>query len=272
MQRTLITLLCFALGSLPVFCQVPGYLGKRLSIQAEFHSLPALNGPTANNRGLQTHYGDKGGGFAINWNAGLRAGYVISRSGQVIAQVDYFKTGMIQDAYSPTSQSFGGQEYDTHNLFYNITGVTGGIGLRNFNTVKGGLAPMGRYNGFSLNATFLSGKILDKRTSYYNLFGEEHAPLGIDPKHILLSLGFETGVNFVIKDRLLLNVGARFNLPLSPRVFRYAAGEEYDWYPYDPESNFTFAEGNTENFKTIAATRAALHNLVMLYIGIGLLP
>ncbi|MDX1913671.1 MAG: hypothetical protein SFV22_19405 [Saprospiraceae bacterium] len=271
MQRTLLALLCITLGGIPVFCQVPGYLGKRLSIQAEFHSMPALNGPTANNRGLQTHYGDKGGGFALNWNAGLRAGYVTSRSNQVLASLDYFKTGMIQDAYSPSS-SFGSPEYDSHALFYNITGITGGIGTRGFATEKGALAPMGRYSGFSLNATFLRGDILDKRTSYSDPFSESHAPLGIDAKALLFSLGFETGVNFVVKDRLLLNVGAKFNLPLSPRVYRYAFGEEYDWYPYNPDTDYTFAEGNTENFKTLATTRAALHNLVMLYIGVGLLP
>lgn len=272
MLRTLVSLLALVLSSTAVLCQAPGYLGKRLSIQAELHSLPALNGPTANNRGLQTHYGDKGGGFAMNWSAGLRAGYVYSRSGQVVASFDYLKTGMIQDAYTPSNTQIGFGEYDTHNLFYNITGLSGGIGLRSFNTEKGALAPMGRYTGFSLHANYLTGKILDKRTTYYNLFEEGHGPLGIDAQTLYFSLGVETGVNFVIKDRLLLNVGAKFNIPLSPRVVRYAFGEEYDWYPYNPDSDLTFAEGNTENFKTLAATRASLHNLVMLYIGVGLLP
>lgn len=258
-------------GSMTGFCQVPGYLGKKLSLQGEFHSFPALIGPTASNKGLQAHYGEEGGGFGLNWSAGARVGYVTSRYGQAILLVDYLKTGMIQTAYSPAAGPFGDQGYDSHELFYNLTGFSGGIGMRKFSPSKGGIAPMGRYNGYSLSGTFLKGEILDKRTSYYS-GGGQHAPLGIDPKHFTLSFGYEFGANFIVKDRLLLNLGAKLNLPLSPRILKYVLSEEGPWDPYSNVNDKTYSENNIENFKTLAVTRQAFHSFFMIYVGVGLLP
>ncbi|MFN0034348.1 MAG: hypothetical protein ACKVUS_04725 [Saprospiraceae bacterium] len=271
MLRTFLALSLLAWVSATAFCQVPGYLGKRLTVQGELHSFPAMRGPTASNRGYSVHYGDKGGGFGFNWSAGARLGYVTSRYGQVLLSVDYLKTGMIQTAFSPASGFLGEEGYDSHELFYNVRGLTAGIGTRKFKSAKGGLAPMGRYSGYSLNATFLKGEILDKRTSY-RFGGPEHAPLGIDPKHVLLSLGYEFGSNFIVKDRLLLNVGAKLNIPLSPRAFRHTFSEEESlWDPYYNNQEGK-EDGNTDNFKTLAATRYGLHSLFMFYIGVGLLP
>ena len=271
MLRTLSTLLLLSLGSMAAFCQVPGYLGKRLSLQGEFHSFPALGGPTAANKGLQVHYGEEGGGFGLNWSAGARLGYVMSRQGQVVLSFDYLKTGMTQTAYTPATSFFGEQDFDSHYLFYNLTGLSGGIGIRQFKPLKGALAPMGRYNGYSLSATYLKGKILDKQTTYVFGGSTGHLPLGIEPKQLSLSFGYETGVNFVIKDRFLLSVGAKLNIPLSPRFYRFALGEEASWYPYSGSSDVSYEEGNTENFKELAATRYAYHSLIMFYIGVGLL-
>jgi hypothetical protein len=96
--------------------------------------------------------------------------------------------------------------------------------------------------------------------------------LGIDPKHFTLSFGYEFGANFIVKDRLLLNLGAKLNLPLSPRILKYVLSEEGPWDPYSNVNDKTYSENNIENFKTLAVTRQAFHSFFMIYVGVGLLP
>ncbi len=269
-------LLLLALGSVAGYGQVPGYLGKRFSLQGEFHSFPTLKGPTAGNHSLelfsedgdtQNFYGNKSGGLGINWSAGAKLGYVVSRYKQVLFTFDYLKTGMIQTAYSPAISTFGELGYDSHYLFYNLTGLTAGLGTRKFKSAKGALAPMGMYRGYSLSVTYLKGEILDKQTTYaYG--GPEHASLGTDPKHFMLSAGYEVGTNIIIKDLLLLNLGLKFNLALSPRALKYSFREGVGWYP-DDGSDQTYSEGNTSNFKDLAAARFARHSFLMIYLGVG---
>lgn len=247
-------------GSMTGFCQVPGYLGKKLSLQGEFHSFPALDGPTSNNRGLQTYDEVDGGRFGLNWSAGARLGYVVSRQSQILVSFDYFKTGMNQTVYFPD----GGFNIGERNVFFNLTGLSFGVGQRKFRSSKGGLAPMGMYTGYSLNATMLNGKVNREFSSGTEIHGTE-------PKHIVPSLGYEFGTNIVVKDRLLVNVGAKLNFALSPRAVGYVIAESLSWDPYSNEKGLSFAEGNTENFKTIAASRYALHSVFMIYLGVGLI-
>jgi hypothetical protein len=262
MLRTLLTLLLLSLGSMAAYAQAPGYLGKRITLQGEFHSFPAIIGPTSSNRGLQTYSVSGDETFGLNWSAGARLGYVLSRYKQLVLSFDYLKTGVTQTAYLPT-----GVDYTSRELFYNLQGLTFGIGTRKFNSGKGGLAPMGIYSGFSLQLTALKGK-LNKE------FSPDNTPLsayGIEANHLVPSLGYEFGTNFIIKDKLLLNVGAKLNFALSPRAFRYALGEDGLWDPNSNEKGLNDGEGNTDNFKSVAAARYALHSVLMIYVGVGLL-
>lgn len=258
MLRTCLTVLVLSLSILTSFAQAPGYLGKKFTLQGEFHSFPALSGPTVNNRGLDS-YDEEGLGLGLNWSAGARLGYVLSRQQQLILSFDYLKTGVTQNAYYLSDF-----DYSSDELFFNLQGVSVGIGNRKFKPGKGGLAPMGKYSGFSLNATFLKGS-LNSEFSYNTRPLNDY---GIDPKHMVLSLGYEFGTNYIIKDRLILNVGAKLGLTLSPRVFRFALEEE-EWTPND--GTFSIGEGNTDNFKTVAASRFSRHSILMIYLGIGLI-
>lgn len=247
-------------GSATGFCQVPGYLGKRISLQGEFHSFPALGGPTSNNKGLQNSDELGEGSFGLNWSAGARLGYVVSRQSQVLLTFDYFKTGMNQSVYFET----GGFDYGSREVFFDLTGLSFGVGTRKFRSAKGGLAPMGTYTGYSLHATMLNGKA----NREFSQGTEIH---GTKPNHIVPAFGYEIGTNFVVKDRMLLNVGAKLNFALSPRAVGYVLAEAVSYDPYSNEKGLSLAEGNTENFKTIAASRYALHSVFMIYLGVGLI-
>ncbi len=260
-------LLC---GGLTAYAQAPGYLGKRFTLQADVHGVPGLGGPTADNRG-STHYGDDGGGFAFNWRAGGQAGYAISRSRQLVLGVDYLKTGMIQDAYTPYFDPFS-ETYnlDEHYLFYNLTGLTVHAGMRKFRLMKGALAPMGVYGGWQLQFTRVKGEILDKRTYYYSGSSNEgHAPLGIKPQMNFMALGLEFGTNYIVADRVLIDVGARFNLPLSAGLL-FSKLEREDNYSR-PEGPDDYKAYNQDIFRENAASRIWLHSLVTFRVGVGLL-
>lgn len=261
MLRTCLTVLVLSLSILTSFAQVPGYLGKKFTLQGEIHSFPALIGPTANNNGLQAE-GDGGTGLGLNWSAGARLGYVLSRYNQLMLTFDYLKTGAIQTAYLNS-----GFDYSSREIFYNLNGISFGIGNRKFRASKGGLAPMGKYNGYSLNLTALNGTLNKK----YSSSSSSLSTYGIEPKHLVLSFGYEFGTNYIIKDRLILNIGAKLNIALSPRAFNYALEEGGAWDPYNNSQNFSLEEGNTFNYKTVAASRYALHSFLMIYLGIGLI-
>lgn len=260
MIRTQLLLLLLSWGSMSGFCQAPGYLGKKFSFQGEFHSFPAFNGPTASNKGLQTYDENEGARFALNWSGGARLGYVVSRYGQAILSFDYLKTGMYQTAYFQT----GLGDIGSNELFFELTGLTFGAGMRNFKPLKGGLAPMGAYTGYSFSATLLKGKLNEKYSTGTETFD-------IEATHIVPSFACEFGSNFVVKDVGLINLGAKLNFALSPRAVRHVFGEEEGWDPYANEKGLSFDEGNTENFKTNAASRFALHSILMIYVGVGLI-
>jgi hypothetical protein len=263
MTRTLITLLLLTLSSMAGICQVPGYLGKKITLQGEFHSFPALGGPTAHNRGLNTYNENGANKLGLNWSGGARLGYTVSRYRQVLLMLDYLKTGMTQTAYY---QGFV-DEYGSTDLFYNVTGLSFGLGTRKFRSAKGGLAPMGMYRGCSLSATSLKGKINDTYSD--TILTPEQ--LGIDTKHLMLMAGFDFGTNYILKDKLLLNVGVKLNFALSPRAGSYIFNEGQTWDPYTNEKGLSDSEGNTENFRSAAAARYALHSVFMVYLGIGLI-
>jgi hypothetical protein len=247
--------------------QIPGYLGKRFFLNAENWSMPALQNPTANNKGWGDNiYGSTGGGFAFNTTWSAQAGYAVSRTRVLSLSADYMRTGMILDLYTP-SQSFFAQsgEQDYHYLFYNLKGPGLTLGWYSFNPNKGSLAPMGFYNGWSLRAQFIQGEILDKRTSYYYLEdGVKHAPLGVESSKLIGSLGWEFGYNTIYFDRMVFSLGCRLSIPLNVRQLSYIMSES------TPEFE-SYEETNQAEFDKAVVSRMALHNLANLKIGVGYL-
>lgn len=239
--------------------QIPGYLGKRFSLQADLQTMQALQGPTANNRG-SAYYGAQGGGFALNWRAGLSGGYAISRERQLYLGVDYLKTGMVLDVQTVYDDPFFDLRFtDDHSLFYNLTAKTATVGIRTYNINKGAIAPFGPYSGIFLEYSRVTGAILDKQT---NLEGRdqyqrtEHAPLGIQPKMNYFVFGYEFGKNFIVADRFVLNLGAKLRLPL--QIFRLLQEE-------DPDID------NQTKFENEVISRLGLHSLLTVNVGGGFL-
>lgn len=232
-------------GGMNAYAQVPGYLGKKFTIDATFQSFPAINGPTAKNKGYTIDQS-----IALNWRAAGTLGYTISRTRQLILTGDFLHTGMypttLFGAVDP-NDPYGSSTYD---VFYDLKGKSVGFGLRTFSASRGAIAPWGTYHAWTLQATMLKGEIVPK-------YAEYSAPPGsfedFDPKFTYWSLGYEMGQNFIVNDFLVLNLGFRLNIPLQLNLI--SLGETF--------------ETNEDAFKHAVFARMAGHSLVTINVGAG---
>lgn len=253
------------LAATALSAQAPGYVGKRIYVKADAH-LSVSPGPTANNRGRTYYYGEEeaSGDFALDTRFNLHAGMAYSRMNAITASVGYLKTGMSADAYTPSllSSSPLFNSLDHHELFYNLKGIPVAIGHQWFVAKKGAIAPFGAYSMVSLQATFLKGDIIDKRTND-SVNGEPttHARLGTNPKFTYWSAGFEFGRNAMFKDKLLVNYACFFNVPLQlgmvDRLLDDGDASDYPKY-------------NQDDFEENAFFRMVLHGYFGFRIGVGL--
>jgi hypothetical protein len=267
-MKNIITIISLILSQSALVAQVPGYLGKRLFVKANVSTMLALSNPSATNSyllGGQNSSIAKSGTLGFNNVYNVDMGYVLSRRKAVVGNLGYLKTGVYSKAFTPSLSPVRTQGNDEHDLFYNITGLTVGVGIQNFRLSKGAIAPFGNYNSWSLNYYLYSGDILDKRTRYADDIGR-HAKLGVDPKMFDLVLGFEWGHNAILFDKVVLSFGYKINL-------------SYQWLSYKLKSDNEFSailasigyEGNNqETFEKRVSERMFYHHLFALKLGVGL--
>lgn len=257
---------CFLIPKHPLHAQAPGYLGKKLSVHANLNALPALGGPTAGNRG-SVFYGETGGGFAFNWRVGGALAYTVSRKQELRLSFDAFKTGMSETFFTPSGNNGQNNPNDSHELFFNLDGYSVGITSRAYNLNRGALAPLGPYAAWSLQYTRVNGKILDKRTTY--AFGGPHAPLGLDLKTNLYTLGYSFGQTLIVADRVLLDFGATMNFDL-PIVFK-ALGSLSDGSEIGlpVESSGDYIRDNNKQYDREVAWRMFKHSAFFFHFGVG---
>lgn len=255
---------CLLIPKHPLDAQTPGYLGKKLSIHTDWSAFPALGGPTAGNKGL-VYYGDKGGGFAFNWRVGAAIGYTISRKQQLRLLVNTFKTGLANTYNTPSGNDPTTGSLDQHELFFNLDGFSVGIATRAYNLKKGGLAPLGIYSSWSLLYTQVKGKILDKRTTF--ALSGPHAPLGLDLKTNIYTLGYSFGRTQVLADRFLIDYGANLNFDI-PITFSALNGSVSSG---EFGSTGDYVRDNNRSYDIDVSNKVFAHSLFLFHIGIGFL-
>lgn len=255
---------CLLIPRQPLYAQAPGYLGKKLSIHTDWNAFPALGGPTSGNKGL-TYYGDTGGGFAFNWRVGAAIGYIISRKQQLRLQVNTFKTGMADTYFTPSGNDPTIGSRDQHELFFNLDGFSVGISTRAYNLNKSALAPLGIYSSWSLLYTQVKGKILDKRTTF--ALSGPHAPLGLDLKTNIYSLGYSFGRTQILADRFLIDYGANLNFDI-PITYNALNGTVSSG-----ELEFTgdYVRDNNRRYDGNVSDKVFGHSLFFFHVGVGFL-
>ncbi|MCC6725356.1 MAG: hypothetical protein IT258_12690 [Saprospiraceae bacterium] len=268
-MKKLSHILFLLLAAYGLSAQAPGYLGKRFYVLGGgVFSVSA--GPTANNKGLSDYYGDKGGGFGMNYHYNLQAGYAISRHQAITIMAGYLKTGMYMTAQTPPPFGDINYYYDQHELFYNLRGLSYGFGYQWFKTKKGAIAPFGTYGSVFLRGHSIAGDILDKKTTFSpENTTHQHRLLGIDPHFSYWSAGMEFGQNTIIRDKIVLNYAIQFNYPLFQGARTGGPlSLSTPYVSYDPENPEVF---NQETFNNATASRLLKHEFFGVKLGIGLL-
>jgi hypothetical protein len=190
MRKAAIILLLFCSGHL--YAQVPGFQGKRLSVEGSFIFNAALSKYNENfNRGFT----------ALNkrMQAGLE--YIIGRNVSVGTSFGVFNSGI---------------EYLNYDYNYNITKdkyklncYVAGLYLKIFKFKrKGSIAPYGFYGKLGLLSVICKGEFIERDN-----------PLNTEPPAVLdqvkgLFFNYGFGKQFIIKGRFIARVGAdmAFNL------------------------------------------------------------
>ncbi|MEL6865792.1 MAG: hypothetical protein AAFP19_15310 [Bacteroidota bacterium] len=249
-----------------VQAQNPGYLGKKATLLVNIPSFPTIVGPSWNNRGILNSYGEEGGGLAISPVLEFQFGYSLSRIQQLYLDYSLFRTGAIVEVSTRSLDPFAGDfGRDEHDLFYQLSARTISIGRKEFNVIKGAIAPLGTYSALSLKYTRISGSIADKRTSYIGQEFYGHAPILIDDEVNFFALGIDLGRQNIYWDRFMTNWGFRVNIPLN--LTRLLAVID----PGSAESFGNDTDQNQETYYQRVFERVALHSFIQFNVGVGLL-
>ena len=266
-RKTLFTGILLGI-SFALFAQNPGYLGKHFILQVQGAAAPVIYGPTAKGIGIVDNYDENSGWFAIHDRIGAKLSYALSRKNAVSFAVEQFQTGMIMTAFSPSKLQFIGQPwvYDAHDLLYELTGTSYQLHWSTFNPIKGSLAPYGAYASLVLEADFLDGKVAeDQITYYFSEYQGGYTSTRIEPHVTYWSAGGEFGINHIFFDRLVLNIAARFSIPL--QLNRFNPGYELQ----APSYNEDFEDYNQFFFEQKSIRKMARYNLVWVSLGAGYL-
>lgn len=258
-----------------VSSQAPGYLGKRASAVFSLSSFPAFNGPTQNNRGINSsidRFGESEKGLAFNYEFDLEFSYAVGRLRALSIGFGQYYTGAVTETrtISPPNPFSTGNFliYDRHTLFNRVNVRSVNFMYHKFNAEKGALAPMGVSWGIGLKYLFIKGEIVDKTTNYGRDQGElfGHSPLLIANKANFFVFKFAIQNTQIIKDRFIFKTGIRIGLPLSSN---YLSNIGSNFTP-DVYSSST-KEDEVVDFEFPIYRRLFFHEIFRFDLGIGLL-
>lgn len=270
-----LTLAGLVLGVLTaVPAQNPGYLGKKLLIQAQTTANPALWGPSESSWRYVDNLDFRGRDIGFNLHWGGKLSYAIDRTTSAFLQVNQYQTGMTMTGYTPAFPAAGWDEYE---LLYLLKSRQFLGGVQFFKLHKGALAPLGAYFGAHAGMTRIQGEVNNYRVdpaSFPEVYSSVNS-LQIEPTFTYWSAGFELGVNHVFLDFMVLNLGIKGNFPIH---FRYFA--EKLFAPSDPlmpapppyPSYKTDHEGyNNYFFRNNALARSFFYQFASVHLGLGFL-
>jgi hypothetical protein len=129
MTRFTLFAFCLFWQSLTVYSQAPGYLGKKVFLGASISATPTFSGPSVARRAIASSEQ-----FDLSTRFGIEVGYVTSRSKAIKISADYFKTGLLVSAETPSILKFENPDY--HTLFYHLVGYTIDFGFQKYRVSK----------------------------------------------------------------------------------------------------------------------------------------
>ncbi len=235
---------------------VPGYLGKRFSIEYNAFLFPSLVNPNSSRFNPRGEFKLKTRGISINLQHNLIAQWCVSKRVSIVGSINYVNTN-----YLP-SLSPGFNLILTEYPSMKARGFE--VGLRLFNQH---IAPLDHFMEFHMGFTRVSND--DYSYSYQDgSYPVEHFTIS-GGSMIRPSFGIAIGANRIIKDRILISYGLNSNF--------YTGGFGYQVVLTTDETKeeLFYASGNQEyNQKTLtkmAAGRYAVQSVINIRLGIGII-
>ncbi len=200
---TLLFVICFAPLAI---AQVPGYMGKRAWVSANFNVAPALFNMNQNHMStrasvLGRESRARGQNFlAINYRPQLTFEYLISRDVALGLSYSFVKTGTVKELASDNPE-IDGIHYDI------LKGNTIGVHMKNFRfSHSASIAPIGYYWTLGFGIT------------KFNTYHGKQGKVGQFTKDVMnpvITIG--TGKQQVLFDRLVINSGVEFGWSFMPK-------------------------------------------------------
>ncbi len=235
--------------------KVPGYLGKRFSVEYNafmFSSLANPNGSQFTPRGDWTF---KPRGISVNWQNNFIAQWSISKRTSLVGSFHFAKTNFLPSATKDYNATF--REYPGMQVY------GGEVGLRFF---RDHFAPLGHFLELHVGLSEVSNDDF----SYFFEIASGQPPIfyTISGGSMLRpSFGVAIGSNRIIKDRILFSYG------LNANIFTGGFGQHVFLIRRDTRENLSFYDGNSEyNQETLtkmAAGRYGVQSMINIRLGIG---
>jgi hypothetical protein len=184
------------LCSAQLFAQVPGFQGKRLSVEGSCMFNAALSNYNENlNKGFRA------------LNKRLQAGleYIIGRNVSVGANYGILTSGM-EYKYYDYNNSYNYYSRDKYRLSCNIAGLY--LKIFKFRK-KGSIAPYGFYGKIGLLGLMANGNFIERNNPLNTDPPERLRPVNL----VFFNYGF--GKQFIIKGRFIARMGADFGFNFS---------------------------------------------------------
>ncbi|MFC2111420.1 hypothetical protein ACFLQ5_03100 [Bacteroidota bacterium] len=246
-----------------LFAQVPGYMGKRLSLEFDCMLFSAFKNPTMG----EYDTGDEAINrvFSLNTRNRISLDYTLFRKALIGFGVEFFKTRYTFDPglryiVVYTDGSVSSEEYFESNMpIGNISATCFNLHYAIFQGE--GLAPLGRYTQFEFgvirfNSTYDEEMLLDEYgVDFYHPFEIE---LEDNSPYHTIYFGITFGKKRIYFDRLILNSGMQFCYVPN----KYGLKEIFAGYNSLNEANFLEIKGKH---------RVAEHMGFNLSLGIGFL-
>ena len=238
---------------------VPGYMGKRWNIQYQLFTSPSFNNPNTSEVEVQDDANYVDVNTSLNFQSHIVAAYTFSKKMDLIGDFNFTKT-----YFDPFSDVY---ELNTSTLsFPGMTATGAALGIRIY---RRHFAPLGAYLDFKLGYTRLNIEGMTYSSNDYSYEpNEDYSIDGGTKSGATITMGL--GTNRVLKDRFIFSYGVDFT---------FFSGGMFNWKPIvasesGGESIF-FPYGNTpenqEAYLKKAAARYAMHSMINLRVGIGIL-
>ena len=211
--------------------RVAGFLGRRFVISANLGlGIPVLN-----------HIFDRPGAI-VDLRPGINLEWATSQQHSLSLYVDYNKTEFyIDKGYTSSSYNFS--------PLYNTNIISADLTHRWYKGIS--TAPLGPYFGLGAVASRIDLQPKAER-AYYNQLDSTYYRFGIT---------LETGRNYIIRNKVLLNLGVRYHLTIA-NPFK----SDFSLDPrstYEEQQKIPVRQMNADLWMT---------NLVLLQVGVGFLP